>query len=79
MASEIYYSDRYKDDEYEYRHVLLPEKMMDKIVKGKLMTEDEWRKLGVQQSAGWVHYAIFEPEPNILLFRRKLSSSSSKK
>lgn len=36
------------------------------------MTESEWRGLGVQQSHGWVHYLIHEPEPHILLFRRPI-------
>jgi len=27
--------------------------------------------LGVQQSGGWVHYMIHEPEPHLLLFRRE--------
>ena len=30
--------------------------------------------LGVQQSRGWVHYAIHRPEPHILLFRRPLGN-----
>jgi len=29
----------------------------------------EWRGLGVQQSRGWVHYAIHRPEPHIMLYR----------
>lgn len=29
----------------------------------------EWRALGVQQSRGWIHYAIHKPEPHIMLFR----------
>lgn len=78
MAKDIFYSDRYCDEEYEYRHVIIPQEMMDKIPKGKLMTEEEWRKAGLQQSTGWVHYAIFEPEPNVLLFRRKKPQSSKK-
>lgn len=32
-------------------------------------TQHEWRALGVQQSRGWVHYAIHRPEPHIMLFR----------
>ena len=28
--------------------------------------------LGVQQSQGWVHYMIHEPEPHVLLFRRAI-------
>lgn len=35
------------------------------------MTQSEWRGLGVQQSRGWVHYAIHRPEPHIMLYRRK--------
>lgn len=33
----------------------------------------EWRALGVQQSRGWIHYAIHKPEPHIMLFRRPLN------
>ena len=33
----------------------------------------EWRGLGVQQSRGWVHYAIHRPEPHIMLYRRPLN------
>lgn len=42
--------------------------------KGRLLTENEWRSLGVQQSRGWVHYEIHKPEPHILLFRRPLGT-----
>ena len=35
--------------------------------------KNEWRALGVQQSRGWVHYAIHKPEPHIMLFRRPLN------
>ena len=31
--------------------------------------QTEWRAIGVQQSRGWVHYAIHRPEPHIMLFR----------
>lgn len=34
--------------------------------------QNEWRAIGVQQSRGWVHYAIHRPEPHIMLFRRPL-------
>ena len=67
---EIEYSDKYLDDHYEYRHVLLPKDVYKKIQKGRLLTESEWRALGVQQSRGWVHYELHRPEPHILLFRR---------
>ncbi|XP_033750382.1 cyclin-dependent kinases regulatory subunit 1-like [Pecten maximus] len=67
----IYYSDKYTDDTYEYRHVVLP-KEIAKLVPKHLMSETEWRGLGVQQSQGWIHYMKHEPEPHILLFRRGL-------
>ncbi|KAG5681234.1 hypothetical protein PVAND_010687 [Polypedilum vanderplanki] len=71
--SQIYYSDKYEDEEYEYRHVMLPKDLARLVPKSHLMTENEWRAIGVQQSRGWVHYMIHHPEPHILLFRRKLS------
>jgi len=49
--------------------------MAKAIPRNKLMTEAEWRGLGVQQSQGWVHYMLHEPEPHILLFRRLLPPS----
>ncbi|KAJ1531196.1 hypothetical protein HK405_001523, partial [Cladochytrium tenue] len=61
---KIYYSSRYSDDKHEYRHVTLPPQL------GRLMTEDEWRGLGIKQSPGWYHYMIHNPEPHILLFKR---------
>ena len=42
--------------------------------KNRLLSESEWRGIGVQQSRGWVHYAIHRPEPHILLFRRPLGT-----
>ena len=44
------------------------------MIKGRLLSENEWRSLGVQQSRGWVHYEIHKPEPHILLFRRPLGT-----
>mmetsp|Transcript_13457 Transcript_13457/g.22158 ORF Transcript_13457/g.22158 Transcript_13457/m.22158 type:complete len:102 (+) Transcript_13457:87-392(+) len=75
---EIEYSDKYSDDRYEYRHVILPRqtaKEMFKATGGKrLLEEGEWRGLGVTQSRGWGHYEIHRPEPHILLFRRLLGT-----
>ncbi len=36
---EIDYSDKYSDDFYEYRHVILPKELMKKLTKGKLLSE----------------------------------------
>ena len=66
----IYYSDRYADEEHEYRHVILPKDLAKKIPKNRFLTEVEWRGLGVQQSQGWVHYMAHKPEPHILMFKR---------
>ena len=44
--------------------------MTKRYPKHTLLSEKEWRGLGVNQSRGWVHYAIHAPEPHILLFRR---------
>ncbi len=77
QKEQIYYSDTYKDvrkkneffywnlffiqEMYEYRHVILPKEIAKKVPKGRLLTEHEWRLLGVQQSLGWVHFMIHEP------------------
>ncbi len=71
---EIEYSDKYSDELYEYRHVILPKEVYKKIPKNKLLDETEWRNLGVQQSRGWVHYEVHKPEPHILLFRRPIGT-----
>jgi len=35
---------------------VLPPDMAKLLPKNRLLTEAEWRGLGVQQSRGWVHY-----------------------
>mmetsp|Transcript_52933 Transcript_52933/g.123706 ORF Transcript_52933/g.123706 Transcript_52933/m.123706 type:complete len:103 (+) Transcript_52933:28-336(+) len=74
MPRNIQYSEKYDDEMYEYRHVILPSDIARCVPKGRLLTEVEWRGLGVQQSRGWEHYAIHKPEPHILLFRRALGT-----
>ncbi|KAF3834059.1 hypothetical protein F7725_025263 [Dissostichus mawsoni] len=59
------------------RHVMLPKDIAKRVPKTHLMSETEWRNLGVQQSQGWVHYMIHQPEPHILLFRRPLTCQKS--
>ncbi|XP_015123758.1 cyclin-dependent kinases regulatory subunit [Diachasma alloeum] len=79
MSNSIYYSDKYYDDEYEYRHVVLPKDLEKRVPKTHLMSEQEWRELGVQQSKGWVHYMTHQPEPHILLFKRKITTPPPEK
>eukprot|EP00049_Salpingoeca_infusionum_P000760 m.42237 g.42237 ORF g.42237 m.42237 type:complete len:75 (-) comp10661_c0_seq1:327-551(-) len=74
MADKIAYSKKYLDDTHEYRHVILPKELVPLVPKDHLMTEPEWRRIGVQQSRGWIHYMRHRPEPHILLFRRKLAA-----
>lgn len=74
FPTEIEYSEKYADDYYEYRHVHLPKQIFKKMPKGRLLSENEWRGLGVQQSRGWAHYEVHRPEPHILLFRRPLGT-----
>ncbi|XP_053454073.1 cyclin-dependent kinases regulatory subunit 1-like [Nycticebus coucang] len=69
---QIYYSDKYDHEEFEYQHVMSPKDIAKLVPKTHLMSESEWRNLGVQWSQGWVHYMIHEPEPHILLFQRLL-------
>ncbi|CAG9135431.1 Cyclin-dependent kinases regulatory subunit 1 [Plutella xylostella] len=69
-VDQIQYSERYQDDTYEYRHVILPPDIARFVPKSHLMTETEWRNLGVQQSPGWLHFMVHNPEPHVLLFRR---------
>lgn len=45
------------DDSTLARHVSLP-KAIARHVPNELMTEEEWRSLGVKQSQGWEHYMI---------------------
>ena len=74
FPDEIEYSEKYQDDDYEYRHVLLPRATYKQMPRNRLLFEEEWRGIGVQQSRGWVHYEIHRPEAFILLFRRPLGT-----
>ena len=56
---DIYYSDKYTDDKFEYRHVMLPKDLAKLVPKTHLMSEAEWRNLGVQQSLGGILPSCF--------------------
>ena len=76
-VKEIFYSETYKDDIYEYRHVILPPEQAQLVPRTHLLTETEWRNLGekifcrlmmksfyflgLQMSAGWVHFMLHNP------------------
>lgn len=89
MSSYWEYSDKYADEEFEYRCVS-GEKTSDyrkgRVLRSarrdkQLYTEEEWRKQGIQMSRGWQHYGWFPKAeiPNFrtdltLLFRRRLGT-----
>lgn len=64
----IHYSEKYSDEQWEYRHVILPKPLFKMIPKEyfspdgtgclRLLSEDEWRQIGIQQSLGWIHYEV---------------------
>ncbi|KAL9715291.1 Cyclin-dependent kinases regulatory subunit (Cell division control protein cks1) [Leucoagaricus gongylophorus] len=83
---KIHYSDRYSDENYEYRHVILPKSLLKIIPKQyfcndsgtlRLLEEHEWRGIGITQSLGWEHYEVHAPEPHVLLFRRAKNNGPS--
>lgn len=49
---------------------MLPKELSKLVPKDHLMSETEWRSIGVQQSRGWQHYLIHEPGKN----KNKLNS-----
>lgn len=77
---EPIYSEKYSDDAFEYRHVILTRAMAQEVKSliakrpNELLTESDWRALGVQQSRGWHHYMYHRPEPHVLLFRRPIGT-----
>jgi len=54
------------------RHVILPKHVAVAVPKGRLMSEAEWRKLGVQQSRGWVHYMVHQPGEGVCLITQAI-------
>jgi len=94
----IFYSTKYYDDKYEYRHCELRheglsyaiinyerdkdslEEMFLPLVlvrsKGKLLSETQWRSLGITMSMGWQHYLAYKPNPTVLCFRRPIGCDS---
>ncbi|KAI3388344.1 hypothetical protein SNEBB_007340 [Seison nebaliae] len=70
MDDKIYYSNKYFDDTYEYRHVILSKAPEWNNPQHRLLEEEEWRLLGIQQSNGWVHYMLHKTQPTVLFFRR---------
>ena len=53
--------DYFEIHKHLFRHVMLPKEIAKLVPKTHLMSEAEWRSIGVQQSQGWIHYMIHEP------------------
>jgi hypothetical protein len=45
--NEVFYSDMYEDEHYEYRHVIITKPMFEEMVKNRLLTTEEWFELGI--------------------------------
>ncbi|KAL6863847.1 CKS domain-containing protein [Trichoderma novae-zelandiae] len=75
FVDAIRYSERYSDDEFEYRHVQLPKMMLKAIPKEyhdsakgtlKLLWEDEWRAMGMTQGeADKRHATMLTPDVSL--------------
>ncbi|XP_023937807.1 cyclin-dependent kinases regulatory subunit [Bicyclus anynana] len=74
----LHYSTNYYDPVYEYKDVRVPLTMLKRVPRDRLMTEEEWRRLGIKLEHGWEHYMIYCREPHILLFRRKKTEGDEK-
>lgn len=58
--------------------MVLPKEMAKSIPKTHLLSEEEWRSIGVQQSKGWMHYMIHEPGKHIIFNIFYINSCLSK-
>ncbi|KAK6047087.1 Cyclin-dependent kinase regulatory subunit [Cooperia oncophora] len=65
--NDFYYSNKYEDDEYEYRHVHVTKEVAKLIPKNRLISHQD----------GWCHYMIHGPERHVLLFRRPLPNKNN--
>ena len=68
---EIEHSEKYYDEEYEYKHVTLTEDAAEMIKKGQLLTPDQYVQIGLKQTPGWIHYFSLPHEKHVLLFKRR--------
>ena len=41
------YSERYVDEEFEYRYVVMPREIASEMKQKKILTEEEWRGMGI--------------------------------
>lgn len=72
FPNEIKYTERFKTNDYEYTHVILPKSYLQRI-SNQVMSENEWRSLGISLGTAWENFMIFKPERHVILFRRKIN------
>ena len=46
--------------------VIIRKECVNLIPKGRLLSENEWRGLGIQMSLGWEHYCIYKYDNSFL-------------
>lgn len=61
-----------------FSHVILPKELAKTLPKSRLLTESEWRGIGVQQSRGWQHYAIHRYVLNNAILLQGTNATKSK-
>ena len=74
FPDQMEYSEKYQDECYEYRHIILTKELF-KVIRDipGLIPERVWRMvLGIQVSTGWENYIRYPGEPHIILLRRPL-------
>ena len=74
FPNEIKYTEKYRTGDYEYTHVILPKTFLSKLT-GKVMTDKDWKNLGINISSSWENYMVYAPEPHVILFRRKIEQN----
>ncbi|CDI86893.1 cyclin-dependent kinase, putative [Eimeria praecox] len=80
----VFYSPRYSDDRFIYRHVLLSagvKKAAEEIAnatKSAFLTEGQFiYQLGIHLSPGWEHFMVFKGEMRELILRRPQQQQDS--
>lgn len=53
----------------------MPKELVKLVPRTHLLSEQEWRAIGVQQSQGWIHYMIHEPGMQLITFHVTASYS----
>uniref|UniRef100_A0A7E4ZQ93 Cyclin-dependent kinases regulatory subunit n=1 Tax=Panagrellus redivivus TaxID=6233 RepID=A0A7E4ZQ93_PANRE len=73
----VTYFGYYKDDVYEYYFARIPKKSLENLPKNRLLSMEERISLGIKLPADWKHVMLYEREPDVLLFRRSIGSTSN--